>query len=190
MKTRINALLLTILILIGLFIVGFVGINVLMKIVVGHGNDVKVPDLVGMNFNVAVKKCDRLKLYLEKNEFVHSEEFEKGQIISQQPHPDIMTKKYRTINVVVSEGPEMVRIPYLYNLTVTEAKLKLESAGLNLGEKKFRYSDLVEKNKIIYSEPMADDLIARKSEVGIAISLGKLENSSSSDKWRDLLDRE
>lgn len=190
MKTRIKAILITLLIIIGLFIVGFLGTNIVMKLVVGHGNNVEVPDLVGMNFNVAVKKCDRLKLYLEKSELVHSDEFEKGQIISQQPHPEIMTKKYRTINVVVSEGPEMVRIPYLFNLSVTEAKLKLESAGLRLGDKKYRYSDLVEKDKVIYSEPMADDLIARKSEVSIAISLGKLENSSSSDKWRDLLDNE
>jgi eukaryotic-like serine/threonine-protein kinase len=190
MKTRFKALLLTLLILIGLFIIGFVGINFFMKIIVGHGNDVKVPDLVGMNFNVAVKKCDNLKLYLEKVENVHSNDFEKGQIISQNPHPNILTKRYRTIEVVVSEGPEMVRIPYLYNLSVLEAKLKLESAGLLLGEKKYRYSDLVEADKIIYSEPMADDLIARKSEVAVAISLGKLENSSNSDKWRDLLDKE
>ncbi len=190
MKTRIKALLFTLLIIIGLFIIGFLGTNIFMKLVVGHGNDVKVPDLAGMNFNVAVKKCDNLKLYLEKSELVHSDEYEKGQIISQQPHPSIMTKKYRTINVVVSEGPEMVRIPYLFNLTITEAKLKLESAGLNLGEKKYRYSDLVEKDRIIYSEPMADDLIARKSEVSIAVSLGKLENSSNSNKWRNLLDNE
>jgi len=190
MKTGIKAILVTTLILIVLFFVGFAGINLLMKLVVGHGNEVKVPNLVGMNFNVAVKKCDALKLYLEQKENVHNDDFEKGQIISQDPHTDIMTKKYRTVKVTVSEGPEMVRIPYLYNLSIIEAKLMLESAGLQLGEKKYRYSDLVEKDKVIYTEPMADDLIARKSKVAVAISLGKLENSSSSDKWRNLLDNE
>jgi len=190
MKTRLKAIFITISILIVIFFVGFAGINILMKIVVGHGNDVEVPDLVGMNFNVAVKRCDNIKLYLEQKENVHNNDFEKGQIISQEPHPSILTKKYRTVKVIVSEGPEMVRIPYLYNLSAIEAKLMLESAGLQLGEKRYRYSDLVEKDKVIYSEPMADDLIAKKSEVAVAISLGKLENSSSSDKWRNLLDNE
>jgi len=190
MKIRLKALLFTILILIGLFFIGFAGINILMKLAVGHGNDVEVPDLTGMNFNVAVKKCDMLKLYLEQEDNVHNDDFDKGQIISQKPHPKILTKKYRTIKVIVSEGPEMVRIPYLYNLTEIEARLMLESAGLLLGEKKYRYSDLVEKDKIIYSDPMADDLIAKKSKIAVAISLGKLENSSSSDKWRNLLENE
>ncbi|MCK4695545.1 MAG: PASTA domain-containing protein [Candidatus Cloacimonetes bacterium] len=188
---KFKALLKSIGIMILVFIVGFIVINIIMKVAVGHRNEVRVPNIVGMDFNIAVKKCMNLKLYLEQSEFVHHEEFEKGMIISQNPHPDIMTKKFRTINVVVSEGPEMVRIPYLYNLTITEAKLRLENTGLLLGKKKYRYSDDVDKDKIIYSEPMADDLIARKSEITVAVSLGKLTDSSSkSNKWRDLLNNE
>ena len=98
-----------------------------------------------------------------------------------------MTKKYRTVSVVLSNGPEMVRIPYLDNLSIVEAKLKLENAGLFLGEKVFRYSDEVKKGKVIYSQPMADELIPKKSKK-IIISLGKYTTSSGDDnKWKNLL---
>jgi len=186
-KPLLNALGLLVLI----FLLGFVSINLIMKIIVGHRNEVMVPDLIGLDFEVAVKKCRDLKLYIEETEYINNDDIEKGKIISQEPHPDIMTKKFRTIKVVVSEGPEMIRIPFLENLSITEAKLKLENVGLNLGEKQYRYSDDVVKNRIIYSQPPADALIARKSEIQVVVSLGKLENSSErSEHWKNLLDKD
>ncbi len=175
-------------ILIGLFIVAFFGADLIMKIIVGHGNEVQVPLLIGEDYEVARKTCKNMKLYVEKNDLVHDENIEKGRIISQKPNPGIMTKKYRTISVVLSNGPEMVRIPYLDNLIIVEAKLKLENAGLFLGEKVFRYSEEVAKGNVIYSQPMADELIPKKSNVDVIVSLGKYKTSSGDDnKWKNLL---
>jgi serine/threonine-protein kinase len=99
-----------------------------------------------------------------------------------------MTKKHRTVHVVISKGPEMVRIPYLDNLSIVEAKLKLENAGLSLGKKVFRYSNEVDKGNIVNSRPMADELIPKKSDVDVVISLGKYTTSSGDDnKWKNLL---
>ena len=174
--------------LILIFAVGFLLVNVIMKLVVGHGNEVLVPNLVNTDYNVAIKICVDHKLYLQQIEVVNNDEFEKGRIISQNPHPNIKTKKYRTVEVVVSNGPEMVRIPFLYNLKVVEAKLKLENAGLNLGKKIYRYSDDVDEGKVVYSQPVADELIAKRSGVDVIVSLGKYSsNSSSNSKWKDLL---
>lgn len=176
-------------ILAGLFIITFFGTDLIMKVIVGHGNEVQVPLLIGQDYEVARKTCKAMKLYVEQNELIHDENIEKGKIISQKPNPGIMTKKYRTVSVVISNGPEMVRIPYLDNLSVVEAKLKLENAGLSLGEKVFRYSDEVKKGNVIYSQPMADELIPRKSGVKIIISLGKYISSSGDDnKWKNLLE--
>ena len=160
-----------------------------MKVIVGHDNEVQAPLLIGQDYEVARKTCKQMKLYVEQNELIHDENIEKGKIISQKPNPGIMTKKYRTVSVVISNGPEMVRIPYLDNLSVVEAKLKLENAGLSLGEKVFRYTDEVKKGNVIYSQPMADELIPRTSGVKIIVSLGKYTSSSGDDnKWKNLLD--
>lgn len=185
---KIKLILMVVGILVGLFIIAFFGTDLIMKIIVGHGNEVQVPLLIDEDYEVARKNCKDMKLYLEQSEIVHDENIEKGRIISQNPNPGIMTKKYRTVSVVVSNGPEMVRIPYLDNLSIVEAKLKLENAGLFLGEKVFRYSDEVAKGNVIYSQPMADELIPKKSEVEIIVSLGKYTSSSGDDnKWKELL---
>jgi len=179
------------LIIIVLFVAGFFLINIIMKIVVGSGNEIEVPNLINVDYNVAQKICNENNLYLHEIEVVNNDEFEKGKIISQNPHPNILTKRFRTVDVAVSNGPEMVRIPFLYNLKVVEAKLKLENVGLTLGKKIYRYSDDVEEGKVVYSQPMADELIARRSSVDVIISLGEYSSSSSSNnKWRNLLDGE
>jgi len=187
---KFKAFFLAVVLLIALFLIGFFGINIIMKFIIGHGNEVEVPNLKGMHFEVARKTCKDLNLYLEKTDFVHDDQIEKGKIISQEPHPGIMTKEFRKIEVVVSEGPEMVRIPFLENLTLSAAKLKLENVGLKLGEKKYRYSDEVEADKIIYSQPFADELIPRNSSVDVVVSLGKLPQvSDKREEYKSLLDQ-
>ena len=187
---NVVSILISIGLLLVIFLIGFFLFNIVMKIAVGHGSEVNVPDLVGSDFNVAVKICKSSKLYLEQIEVVNNDDIDKGKIISQIPHPGINTKKFRTVEVVVSNGPELVRIPFLYNLSAKEAKLKLENAGLKLGEKIYRYSDEVGKNKVVYSQPIADELIAKRSPVDVIVSLGSYTSSSSENKWKDLLDNE
>jgi len=188
MKRHIKAFFIAGFILILSYVVGFFGINLLMKIVVKHKNEVVTPDLVNMTFDSAVKQCKKLKLYVQPNSYVNSKDIPKDKIISQDPHSGIKIKKFRTVKLVVSKGPELVRIPYLDNLTVVKAKLKLENAGLFLGKKKYQYSNALPKGKIISSEPYADDLIPRSGKVDIIISLGELKTGKSKqNKYENLL---
>jgi eukaryotic-like serine/threonine-protein kinase len=177
-------------ILLAVFIFAFFFMDVLLNIITGHKNEVDVPDLSGMNYELAVKKCKNLNLYLEDIERIHNVDIEKGRIISQNPHTGIKTKKFRTVKVVVSEGPEMVRVPFLDNLTASQAKLRLENVGLFLGDKKYRYSEDIVKNNVLYSLPAADELVPKKSKTDIYISLGNYSAGSSKDsKWKNLLDK-
>lgn len=188
MKKHIKAFFIAVFILILSYVVGFFGINILMKIVVGHKNEVITPDLVNMSFDSAVQKCKKMKLYAQVGSYVNSKDIPKDKVISQDPHSGIKIKQFRTVKLVVSKGPELVRIPYLDNLTVSNAKLKLENAGLFLGKKKYQYSSVLPKGKIISSEPYADDLIPRGGKVDIIISLGKLKaGKSRQSKYQNLL---
>ena len=188
MKKHIKAFFIAVFILLLSYIVGFLGINILMKIVVKHKNEVVTPDLLNLSFDSAVNKCKKLNLYVQADKYVNSKDVPKDKIISQDPHSGIKIKKFRTINLVVSKGPELVRIPYLDNLTVSKAKLKLQNAGLFLGKKKYQYSNALIKGKIISSEPYADDLIPRGEKVDVIISLGKLRaGKSSQNKYKILL---
>jgi serine/threonine-protein kinase len=178
-----------VIILIVLFLVGFLAFNIFMKFAVDHRNEEKTPNVVGMSFETARQVCRNNNLYLEEISRINNNDFPLGQIISQDPHPGIMTKRYRTVEVVVSEGPEMVSIPYLAGLSALQAKLRLENAGLTLGKTHYRYSGDVEKDKVMLSNPLADERVPRGSSVDIIISLGKIEGSDSKyEKYKDLLD--
>lgn len=189
MLIKIKALLTAAGILLILFIAGFFGMNILMSIIVGTGNEVVVPDIVGMHFDVARKTCRDLNLYVQQIEIRHDDEIPQYRIISQSPEPYKTTKINRTVEVVVSQGPELVRIPYLDNITELEAKIRLENIGLRLGDVIYRYSNEVPKDRIIYSQPLADDYISRGSQVNIVVSLGELPDASQRrDRYRSILD--
>jgi serine/threonine-protein kinase len=188
---HLKAILLSIILLLIVFILGFVSMNIIMKIVVAHKNEVVTPMLVNKTFNSAVKICKKNGLYAKVDKYINSKDIPKDKVISQEPHAGIKIKKYRTVKLVVSKGPELVRIPYLDNLSASEAKIKLENAGLFLGKKKYQYSKDLPKGKIIYSQPYADDLIPRGGKVDIVISLGKLKTGkSNSSRYRKYLKEE
>jgi len=187
-KKKIGAFSLAILALLALFVIVFFSTDIIMKLVVGHSNEVVVPDLSGKNINVAIKECKAANLYVEVEQRVNDAAWEKDSVISQNPHSGIKTKKFRTVKVVVSDGPEMIRMPNLANFTLAEVKLKLSNLDLILGNVAYRYSNEVPKGNVIKSYPLAEDMIARKSSVDIYESLGMIKNSSSESKWNDLLD--
>jgi eukaryotic-like serine/threonine-protein kinase len=175
--------------LILLFLAGFIAFNLVMKIMVDHRQEEKTPDIVGMSFETARQVCRNNNLYLEEIKRINNDDLPQDRIISQEPHPGIMTKRFRTVKVVVSEGPEMVSIPYLANLSVMQAKLKLENAGLIIGERHYRYSDEVEKNLVTLSSPLADERIPKGNPVHVIVSLGKIQGGDNRyEKYKDLLD--
>ncbi|MCF7919297.1 MAG: PASTA domain-containing protein [Candidatus Cloacimonetes bacterium] len=178
-----------VLLIIILFFLGFLLFNFAMRLLVDHKHEEKTPDVTGMSFEVARQVCRNNNLYLEEIERVNNDEYAQGKIISQEPHPGILTKRFRTVKVVVSAGPELVKIPFLANLTVNQARLNLENAGLIMGEKQYRYSDVVEKDKLISSSPLAEEELPRGSKVDLIISLGKMQsNDNRYDKYKDLLE--
>ncbi len=176
-------------ILILIFIIAFFGIDFVMRIAVGHKNEVEVPNLENMQFDVARKQCKKMKLFVRLEQKVYSDSIPRGYIISQKPKHGLKTKKNRTIEVIASLGQTMVRIPYLDNLTVLQAKLKLQNAGLQMGEKISRFSDEVKKGHIIFSRPMADEMISKNGNVNVVVSMGKFESPENENRWIDLLEK-
>lgn len=189
MIIKLKAFLIATGVMLFLFLIGLVGVNLLMSLIVGTGNEVIVPDVTNLPFDVARKTCMDLNLYVQQIDMRHDNEIAQDRIISQSPEPYKPIKVNRTVEVVVSKGPELVRVPYLENITELEAKIRLGNTGLKLGEKVYRYSIEVAKDKIMYSQPIADDFIPRGSSVNIVISLGELPDASHRrDRYRSLLE--
>ncbi len=167
------------LLLLGVFIIGFVGTNLVMNLVTRHGNEVRVPEITGLHFDVARKQCKKLNLYIEETDRQYNNDFKKNTIITQKPEAGANSKIGRVIEVVVSEGPELVSVPSLVNMTRKEARLTLNNMGLAVNKKiQTRYSEDVDNGKIIFTQPSSESMVPKGAEVTLFISLGKLPDSS------------
>lgn len=111
-----------------------------------------VPKLVGKYYDK-----DGIQSYLKENggftlgevKKEKSDDFEKGQIISQDPTADAVKEKGTKINIVVCSGKKTVKVivPSLTGLTVDEAKAKLEKAGLAISVTPKISEDATEENE-------------------------------------------
>ena len=175
-------------IVLGTMLVGFWGANFSLRLVTKQGLEVDVPDIKMKNFDVARKELKGLGLYVQEKKRVHDNDIPKGKIISQSPDVGMKTKKNRSIEVIVSNGPEMVYVPHLDNISLSQAKLRLKNADLYPGKVNYRYSDEVKKNKVIYSSPQAVTPVPRKSKIDLVISSGKLPQTDGkkSQHWEIL----
>lgn len=185
---NIKAFIISCLFLILFFVFGFVSVNLIMNLVVRHGSEVVVPNITGLNFDTAREQCKKQDLYVKQIDKKYNNSFERGSIINQKPNPDIKTKRNSTIEVVVSLGPELVKVPYLDNVNIKEAAIRLNNASLKMGTKGYRYSSDVKKGNIISSSPIAEDLVPKGSKVKILISLGDVPSTNSNkSKYLKLL---
>ncbi|MFC0042467.1 Stk1 family PASTA domain-containing Ser/Thr kinase [Actinomadura rayongensis] len=71
------------------------------------------------------------------------------------------------------KGPPKVAVPAVADMSLADAKAAIEKAGLRVNpEIKRAYNDEVDKNKVIESDPPAENQVAKNSEVTLTISRG------------------
>jgi beta-lactam-binding protein with PASTA domain len=127
---------------------------------------------------------------------VFNDTIAKGQVIGTDPPAGEKIAKDGTVVLLVSKGPEQVGVPSLLGTTPADAERQLREAGLKLGKRESRFSDDVEKGKIISTAPPADTLIAPGRTVDIVVSKGveqvevpNLVGASRDDAERQLRER-
>ncbi len=87
-----------------------------------------------MDLLQAEKLLDEMELIITISKEENHPMIEKGLIISQEPEAQMIVKKGSAISVVLSEGPIMVKVPNILNMSMINAQEKLAEDGLNLGE--------------------------------------------------------
>ncbi|WDC84045.1 PASTA domain-containing protein [Caloramator sp. mosi_1] len=136
--------------------------------------DVEVPNLIGLSEEEAKLRLDPLKLKLEVEGKEYSDKPE-GTIIKMYPEDGIKVKEGSTIRVKLSAGQKKVLVPDLKGLDLLEAEILLKSNGLKRGNIERKYSDEVDKNKIMDQDPKPNTEVIEGTEINIVISDGKEE---------------
>lgn len=136
--------------------------------------EVQIPNLVNMTEEQAKEELSKLKIELKVTEEEYNKDVEAGKIISQKPEfkENYNIKEKSIIEVTISKGTKMTKVPKVVGMTKDEAIQELEAAELE-AEVIEEKSAKVEKDYIIKQETKEDTEIEAGSIIKIYVSIGR-----------------
>ncbi|HDL01857.1 MAG TPA: PASTA domain-containing protein [candidate division Zixibacteria bacterium] len=162
--------------LIVLFVLYFVINSIVMPIITRHGEEFALPDFTDQRLTEAQLGINDLNLAYEISSEEYSPGKEKGIVLNQFPIAGTDVKEGRIIKFVVSLGQKNIIIPDLSGLSVRQAMLNLETAGLVLGEIAWAFSDTLPEKVVVFSYPNKGIEIPMGTSVNLMVNRGRASN--------------
>jgi beta-lactam-binding protein with PASTA domain len=114
-------------------------VMVWLRIYTHHGHTITVPDLAGLTLDEVNDVTASRQLRYEVVDSVFSSEMPRGTVLKQNPKANSQVKKNRNIFLTMNAvNPETVPMPMLVGLSIRQARLALQNAGLMLGDITYR----------------------------------------------------
>ena len=132
-----------------------------------------VPNVVGKTQEEATQILKDAGFDVGTVNSAYDEKIEKGKVISQDPAANQKRPEGTKVNLVVSQGQEMIEVPNLINMTAEQAKAELKKLGFVPSAGTAEYSADVDKDKVARQNPAAGEQAAKGSTVEYFLSAGK-----------------
>ena len=146
--------------------------NIVMPLFVRKGHEFELPNVTALPVEEAETLLANLGLELQITGEEHSPARLEGTILSQEPPAGTLVKSGRPVNVVVSKGGQLVRLPYLVGVTIRQASLTLSDAGLVSGDVEWVFSDSLPPDVVMATLPEAGALVPKGSRVQLIVNQG------------------
>jgi serine/threonine protein kinase len=130
-----------------------------------------IPDLAGASQQVAVAEITRLGLVPAVVEKLNTD-VDVGLVIETIPGPGIRVALGERVQIVVSAGASLVRVPDVRNLPSDEAAQRLIAAGLAVAPSQEDYSPNLAAGTVIQTSPAPGEEVAGNTEVIMTLSNG------------------
>jgi len=147
--------------------------SVVMPLVTRHGDSFDLHNLVGMSIDEATAMAGKNGLQIEVTSQEYNPSFRDGSVLTQYPTAGTRVKSGRIVKVVISLGEKDVTIPQITGISVRQAKLDLETAGLRLGDIAWTYTDTLPEKLVVFAFPSAGDTVSIGSKVNILVNRGR-----------------
>lgn len=131
---------------------------------------VRVPNVVGKDIAVARSMLQQQHLGLKIINRLFDSDHPVDTVISQRPESGQTRRSESEVEVVISKGPQLVKVPLLLGRTEREAQLALEGIGLRLGEVLSDYSPDQPQGVIIKQLPEGNTQIELGASVSVTIN--------------------
>ncbi|MEV0223612.1 Stk1 family PASTA domain-containing Ser/Thr kinase [Streptomyces sp. NPDC050704] len=138
---------------------------------INSGQFTKVPAVLDKTQAVAEKQLSAAGLDV-KVEREYSDTIKLGKVIRTDPKPGARIRDNDSVTLVVSRGPEVVRVPDLEGYALDKAKERLKTEGLAAGMVTRAFSDEAPKGFVISTDPEAGTERRGGSAIAITVSRG------------------
>ncbi|MFD4034934.1 Stk1 family PASTA domain-containing Ser/Thr kinase [Streptomyces sp. NPDC058637] len=155
--------------LVGLLLVLGVGAGVWY---INAGQFTHVPSLLGQTQNAAEGRLSDAGLDLKGVERAYSDTVKRGTVISSDPGSGERIRGNDAVKLVVSRGPEIVKVPDVEGLSVPDARRALKEAGLEQGMVTREFDEEVVRGDVIRTDPAVDTERHAGSAVALVVSKG------------------
>ncbi|MFC5800368.1 Stk1 family PASTA domain-containing Ser/Thr kinase [Streptomyces formicae] len=139
---------------------------------INSGQFTRVPAVLGQTEAVATKRLTDAGLEVEQTTKGFSDVYDRGTVMDVDPDPGKRIRDNGSVTLVISRGPEIVRVPKLAGLTLTEARAALRKAGLAPGVITKEFSEDVPRGTVTGSDPAAGTDRRADSAVALVVSKG------------------
>lgn len=130
---------------------------------------------------------------MKKTEHKFSDTYDRGQVMSSSPASGARIRDNDAVSLVVSRGPEIVRVPHVGGEPLARARQDLTKAGLASGMVTKEFSEDVDRGKVIRTDPAsgtrhAGSAIALVVSKGAPVDVPDVTGESLEDARADLQD--
>ncbi|ALD00285.1 serine/threonine protein kinase [Actinomyces sp. oral taxon 414] len=132
-----------------------------------------VPDVAGMSESDARSTIEGAGLKFVKGDDVASDTVEAGMAVSSDPGAGASVLLGGEVTVHFSSGSAMVEVPDVTGLSQSEARSRIEGAGLTWGDVLTEDSATTSAGRIIRTDPGAGASVGRGETISVVISSGR-----------------
>ncbi|MET8398451.1 Stk1 family PASTA domain-containing Ser/Thr kinase [Streptomyces sp900116325] len=139
---------------------------------INSGQFTRVPSLLGQTEEAARRRLSDSGLELKGVARAYSDNVDRGKVISSDPKSGARIRGNGSVRIVVSRGPEIVKVPDVRGTGSAEARRALKKAGLVPGMVTKEFSEDIARGQVIRTDPGAGAERHPDSAVALVVSKG------------------
>lgn len=131
-----------------------------------------VPDVIGSDIAAASAAIEEAGLQVGEVSDVPSKDVPKGSVVSTDPEAGTEVEKNSKVDMQVSSGPALVKVPDITNMTEETAKAALESVGLKGQRGPDEFSADVPEGSVVKQSPSDGEEVEAGTVIIYSLSAG------------------
>ena len=139
---------------------------------INSGQFTRVPPLLAKTQAQAEARLRNAGLDVKKVEHAYSDTVKRGTVISSDPTSGARIRSNDAVTLVVSDGPQTVKVPDLAGEPLDKARTLLKQSGLEPGMVTRQFDDTVPRGSVIGTDPAAGTERHAGSAIAFTVSKG------------------